>query len=126
MAVTERSVGEVHAHRTTAIESTQSITKFLVDLLGAALTARLADVDVSTVNRWKAGNGGPPQHASEARLRAAHQVGRLLLAGDSDHTVRAWFIGMNPQLDDEAPLDAIAADQFKAVLSAARSFLAGG
>jgi hypothetical protein len=52
-------------------------------------------------------------------------VARLLLAVDADHTVRAWFIGMNPQLDDEAPIDAIAAGDTKAVLAAARSFIDG-
>lgn len=67
----------------------------------------------------------PPQEDSEHRLRAAHQVARLLLAVDADQTVRAWFIGMNPQLDDEAPIDAIAAGDTKAVLAAARSFIEG-
>lgn len=126
MAVSTRSTSTASskAHRETVSESVASITNFLVDLLGARLTARLAGVDASSISRWKSGVAAP-QDDSEYRLRAAHQVARLLLAVDADHTVRAWFIGMNPQLDDEAPIDALAAGDAKAVLAAARSFADG-
>ena len=103
-------------------ESIQSITELLADLLGARLTAHVARVDPSTVSRWKSGDS-TPQPDAEQRLRATHQVARLLLAVDDSDTVRAWFIGMNPQLDDETPADVIAEGEFKAVLAAARSFV---
>lgn len=112
------------AHRTTVFESDMSIVGFLVELLGSRLTAHLTDVDVSTVSRWKAGNSKPHPDA-EQRLRGAHQVAKMLLTVDSADTVRAWFIGMNPQLDDDAPLSVIAAGDTKAVLAAARSFILG-
>lgn len=113
------------AHRKTVLESDISIVGFLVELLGSRLTAHLADVDVSTVSRWKSGNSKPHSEA-EQRLRDAHQVARMLLTVDSDQVVRSWFIGMNPQLDDDAPLEVIAAGDTKAVLAAARSFIVGG
>ena len=97
------------------------MVKFLVDLLGAKLTAHMVPVDVSTISRWKSGKVNPPIGA-ERKLRGAYQVARLLLASDADHTVRAWFIGMNPQLDDESPADVIAEGNVKAVMAAARSF----
>jgi hypothetical protein len=112
------------AHRESVAESIPSITEFLADLLGARLIAHVAGVDPSTVSRWKSGDS-TPQADAEQRLRATHHVARLLLAVDSSDTVRAWFIGMNPQLDDETPADVIANGDFKAVLAAARSFVAG-
>ena len=126
MAVSTRSTSTASskAHRETVSESVASITSFLADLLGARLTARLAGVDTSSISRWKSGTATPHED-SERRLRAAHQVARLLLTVDADQTVRAWFIGMNPQLDDEAPIDAIAFGDAKAVLAAARSFIDG-
>ena len=126
MAVSIRSTSTASskAHRETVSESVASITSFLADLLGARLTARLAGVDTSSISRWKSGTATPHED-SERRLRAAHQVARLLLAVDADQTARAWFIGMNPQLDDEAPIDAIAFGDAKAVLAAARSFIDG-
>ena len=126
MAASTRSTSTAssRAHRETVSESVVSITSFLADLLGGRLTARLAGVDTSSISRWKSGTANP-QADSEHRLRAAHQVARLLLAVDADDTVRAWFIGMNPQLEDGAPIDAIAAGDTKAVLAAARSFIDG-
>lgn len=126
MTTTTRSVSvaSANAHRATVAEPVASITGFLTDLLGSRLTARLAGVDSSSISRWRSGVA-TPQENSEHRLRAAHQVARLLLAVDAENTVRAWFIGMNPQLDDEAPIDGIAAGHTKAVLVAARSFIDG-
>ena len=121
-AVRSTSTASRKAHRETVAESVASITKVLVDLLGARLTARLAGVDVSSISRWKSGVANPHED-SEYRLRAAHQVARLLLAVDADSTVRAWFIGMNPQLDDGAPIDVIAEGDARRALAAARSFI---
>lgn len=112
------------AHRATVVKSDLSIVGFLVELLGPRLIAHLADVDVSTVSRWKSGISKPHPDA-EQRLRGAHQVAQMLLTVDAADTVRAWFIGMNPQLDDEAPLNEIAAGHTKAVIGAARSFILG-
>ena len=49
-----------------------------------------------------------------------------LLAEESPHTVRAWFLGLNPQLDDESPAQSIREGDFRDVLVAAKAFLAGG
>ena len=51
---------------------------------------------------------------------------RLLLSEESRHTVRAWFVGLNPQLDDESPARAMLEGRERQVLTAAKSFLAGG
>jgi hypothetical protein len=110
------------AHRTAMTESVASVVGFLVDLLGAKLTAHVTQVDVSTISRWRSGKVIPPLEA-DRRLRETYQIARLLLQGDADHTVRAWFIGMNPQLDDEAPIEAIINGNAKGALAAARSFV---
>jgi hypothetical protein len=49
----------------------------------------------------------------------------LLLSQDSPRTVRAWFIGLNPQLGDVSPAEAIHDGQLKEALAAARAFMAG-
>jgi hypothetical protein len=48
------------------------------------------------------------------------------LSEESPYVARAWFIGLNPQLDDDAPADAIREDRLKEALSAARAYIAGG
>jgi hypothetical protein len=121
---TRRRTGELSAHRQAVDESPDAIASFLVELLGASLTAHLAAVDESTVRRWASGDK-EPRAENERTLRNASQIARLLLHNDASHTVRAWFIGMNPQLDDEAPADVIREGRFREAMAAAKAFMHG-
>lgn len=113
------------AHRTTVQSGIDEVTRFLEETLGRALLAYITDVDQRTVGRWSAGQARP-RAAAESRLRNTYYVFKLLQAGDSAHTVRAWFIGMNPQLEDLSPAEALRAGKEKRVAVAARSFIQGG
>jgi hypothetical protein len=114
------------AHRQTTESTIEQITSFLEEVLGRKLVAKLAGVqDPKAVGRWASGERAP-RAASEERLRIAYQVFRLLLAEESKFTIRAWFIGLNPQLNDESPLLAIQEGRFQEVMVAAKAYVAGG
>lgn len=117
--------GAVRAHQQTVQDSFADMTTFLRTELGVQLTALLADVDARTITRWGSGEV-EPRDQGEKRIRAAYQVFRLLEADEASPTIRAWFMGMNPQLDDLSPAEAIAQDRYREVLSAARAFSTGG
>lgn len=122
--MSERTV--IRAHDRAAPASTREMAAYLQEHLGRRLTAVLAGVsDSREVGRWAQGDHAP-RHDSELALSGAYQVFRLLAEVESPHTVRAWFIGMNPQLDDESPIEAIAAGRRREVLAAARAYAAGG
>ena len=114
------------AHRK-AVESTiQDVVGYMQEVLGQKLVAYLAGVaDPRTVARWAEGERAPRSEA-ERRLRCAYQIFQLLLAEEAPHTVRAWFLGLNPQLDDESPAEGIRDGKYREVLVAAKAFLAGG
>lgn len=119
---TDRRIG---AHDDSVRSDPRDITAFLKELFGPKLVAHMAGVtDDKRVHKWVNGEGMNPQ--AEARLRAAYQIAWRLLDHDSAETVRAWFIGMNPQLDYEAPADAIRDDRHRQAMVAAEAFLAGG
>lgn len=102
--------------------SVTDVVKRLHDALGAKLVAYLAGVtDPKAVADW-AGGIRPPRRGAEERLRTALHVFRLLEEADSVHVARAWFIGLNPLLDDEAPASALREGRLRDVLVAARSF----
>lgn len=114
------------AHRRTVSLSIADIARFLQDTLGSKLTAYIAGVsDPKMVGKW-AGGRTKPGAEREKRLRAAYQVFQLILEAEDEYVARAWFIGMNPQLDDETPADCLRAAQVKDVMAAARAFLSGG
>jgi len=114
------------AHERSVTATTADIARFLQEVLGPKLTAHLAGIsNHRTVATWATG-ANKPRPDAEARLRLAYQIVHLIQADESLHVVRAWLIGLNPQLDDEAPATAIRDGRFREVLTAARAFIAGG
>jgi hypothetical protein len=106
--------------------SIADIAKVLQDHLGQRLTAHMAGLaDAKAIGQVAAGKRTPREDA-EKRLRAAYSVLTMLLDEESAHTARAWFIGLNPQLDDEAPADVIREGRLRDVVAAARSYSTGG
>jgi hypothetical protein len=115
-----------NAHRMQVNFETKDIAASLQDLFGQRLVAFIAGVkDPKRVGQWAAGQSKPRQE-SEDRLRSTFLIAQLLLSEESPHTVRAWFIGMNPQLDDESPAEALRNGFRKDALAAAKAYLAGG
>ncbi len=114
------------AHRKQVEFTIADVARFLQETLGQKLVALMAGVsDQKTVGQWAKGARAPRPEA-EVRLRLAFQVFHLLQDEESPHTVRAWMIGMNPQLDDESPAEAIRDGRLKDVWVAAQAYVSGG
>ncbi len=116
------------AHHQATKAPINEIAGVLQDLLSRRLTAYIAGVgDGKTVSRWAKGEVTEIRdHRMEQRLRTTYEIAQLLLNYDSAQTVKAWFIGMNPQLGDESPAEAIHEGRLKEALAAARAFTIGG
>ncbi len=99
--------------------------RYLADVLGYELLAYITGKSKKTVHRWADGTTSPKLN-SEQILHATAYVFQTILESDSDHVARAWFIGLNPQLDDTAPADLLREGDFKAVVTAAKAFVSGG
>jgi len=112
-----------HGHATRI--SIDQIAQFLLENLGGRLAGFIADVDPKTIQRWASGEQAPRQDA-ERKIRAAFQIFHVLMQAESPATIRAWFIGMNPQIEDLSPSEAIAEGRLREALAAARAFKAGG
>ena len=125
MATKVRAATRSLSHKRSVHASTSELVKFLRANLGPTLTASLASVDTRTVARWVADQVTPREEA-EKKLRAAYQIFLLLAQVEAPATVRAWFMGMNEQLEDFSPVEAIALDRAREVLVAARSFISYG
>lgn len=97
------------------------IVKELLDAFGPSLLAFVMDVDTRSLHRWAAGTG--VRYESEKRLRDVYGIYRLLLEKEEPPTVRAWFMGMNPQLDDLSPAEVVREASARDVMAAARAFL---
>ena len=115
------------AHRRAVVAPVGDVASFLQDLLGRRLVAYVAGVkDAKTVSRWANGEVGSMRRESEERIRAAYEVAQVLERFDSPRIVKAWFVGLNPQLDDVSPAEAIREGKLEEVKAAALAFVAGG
>lgn len=125
MATPLTTEARTSAHRASVEISQTDLVAALTTKLGPKLTAFIADRDPSTISRWKSGDSAAGEEAMRP-LRIAYQVIRLLENAEADPTIRAWFMGINPQLDDLSPAEALAEGMNRETLAAARAFLAGG
>lgn len=72
-------------------------------ILGVRLVAYIGGVkSARSVSTWADGTGTPDEVDRE-RVRHALHVATLLRERYNATTVQAWFNGMNPSLDDDAP-----------------------
>ena len=97
----------------------------LQDILSRQLTAYAIGVkDGQTVARWAGGDVHGMRRESERRIRAAYGILQILRTRyESPQTLRAWFIGMNPALQDESPAHAIRNGHLREAMAAAYSFV---
>ena len=114
------------AHKKAVVIEINEIARYLQELLGQKLVAYMAGVsDPKVVGRWAQGTQ-PPRDEPDRRLRTVLKICHLLLSQDNTHAVRAWFIGMNPQLGDDSPAEAMHDGRLKEALATAMSFMSGG
>lgn len=128
MSAHDIALGLAQVHRQSVSAPVSEVASHLQDLLSRRLTAVIAGVkEGKTVSRWANGEINEIRDPfTEQRLRTAYEISLLLLEHDSPQTVRAWFIGLNPQLDDVSPAEAIREGRLKDALAAARTFVFAG
>ena len=121
---------ELRAHdRAIRAPIAEAVTE-LRDLLSGRLVAYIAGVsETRAVNEWADGARSIRSPETEARLRLALQIAVMLADADQPPVVQAWFMGLNPELDDRSPARLLRDGELDevgpAVLAAARAFVAG-
>jgi hypothetical protein len=113
------------AHARAVSSDQNDALRALVAALGKHAVAAIFDKDARTIERWLK-PGVQLKMEDERRLRDAFHVFSLIEQADDVNLARAWFIGMNPQLDDDSPIEHLAAGNARAVLAAARAYVNAG
>ncbi len=116
------------AHREGMRVSTAEGATALRAVLTPRLVAYITGVDATrTVARWARGETANLRSDHATRLRTAYEIVRLLeQARESPATIQAWFLGMNPVLDDCSPARAVREGDYAGARTAAVTFLAEG
>ncbi|MDF2443701.1 MAG: hypothetical protein JWR01_1904 [Subtercola sp.] len=101
------------------------IASRLQEVLGRDVVAIITGKQSRQVSRWATGDAAPTARDQQL-LRDTFQVVELLTEVEGPEVTRMWFIGMNPQLDDQSPAEAITAGNVRDVMAAARAFVNAG
>jgi hypothetical protein len=125
----QRAENERQAHRSSVAPVT-TIVGSLIRLVGAPLTAYLSSVtETRAVRQWETGERSP-HPTTQTKLQLALQIAQFLKEEGEGGVIGAWFVGLNPTLDDQSPADLIrlaGGEELSAVgrrvLAAAREFI---
>lgn len=113
------------AHRQASTAPISVIASELQRTLGPSLATVVIGLrDPKAIGQWASG-GRRPRPAQENALRSAFQIVAILSTVEHPDVIRAWFGGMNPDLDDRAPAVVFHEDP-AAVLKAAEAFVQNG
>lgn len=114
---------DIGTHQETTRLDLDQVVQHLITHLGPTLVALLAGVkDRKLPGRW-ASKDVQPRPEPEKRLRAAHRAWTAVSLAETDHVARAWFIGANPRLGEQSPIEALREGRVAEVLSAANHFV---
>lgn len=118
------------AHNRVVRASFPEVAGELRAILGAKLCAYLGSVkETRAVHEWADG-AREPSVETQRRLRLALQVAIAIADADGPEVTRAWFQGLNPQLEDRSPARLLREGEIDevgpAVIAAERAFLVGG
>ena len=129
MAVSPAARPDYAAHTRAVRASFPEVVTALREILGAKLCAYLGSVkETRAINEWAEG-AREPSEAVQRRLRLAFQVAGAIAEIEGPEVARAWFQGLNPQLEDRSParllregdLDEVGPE----VIGAERAFMLG-
>ena len=114
------------AHRQAVESDVPALARMLQKYLGQELLSVVVASSPRTIARWVSGDTRP-SGSSERLLRDVAQIFDVITTVDTPQVARAWFMGMNPQLEDRAPAELLASDPGAArlVMAAARAYVAG-
>lgn len=116
--------------RDTSLGALADVIEATREILGAKLVAFIGHATrTETVRAWIDGSTVVDRE-TERRLRAACYAATLLHEREGSATIQSWFLGMNPELDDEPPAELLnnqnLDDSIERVERAARHFWVNG
>lgn len=110
-----------------AIVGVREITRRLNSALGATLVASLAgSKDPKISHGWARADGPEPNRDAVCRLQTAYAQWLAISASEGEQVARTWFLGSNPLLGYDTPVDAIRENRFQEAEAAATALVDDG
>lgn len=102
----------------------REIVRRLNAALGQTLVAALAgSQDATASHGWAKWDGPCPSEGQVERLMFAYEQWQKVADAEGMQVARAWFVGANPWLQNDSPINAIRMGRLRDVSSAARALI---
>lgn len=112
------------AYNSTIRLDIREITRRLNAALGGTLVAVLAgSKDTKAAHKWAKDGGPQPRPEAVKRLAFAYEQWQKVATAEGEHVARVWFIGANPWLEYNTPINAIREDKLKDVSRAVQALV---
>lgn len=111
-----------NAYLSTSRMGIHEIVRRLNTALGPTLVAALAGAkDKRISHKWAKQDGPEPNAAATRRLMDGYRAWSEVSQSEGDHVARLWFIGSNPWLAEDSPVEALKEDRFKEIRAAVQA-----
>jgi hypothetical protein len=118
------SVAVRAAHTQAAKLDIRELTRRLNQKLGVTLVAGLTgNKDRKISYKWAQHDGPAPKEQAVRKLQFAYAQWTLIAEVEGEHVARMWFIGSNPWLQSDTPIDGIREGKYQEVAAAAQAFV---
>ena len=112
------------AYRRAIALDVREVTRRLNASLGGTLVSALAgSSDTKTSHKWAKSTGPSPRPETVKRLYFAYEQWQKVSEAEGEHTARVWFIGANPWLEYDTPVNAIREGRLPEVATAAQALV---
>lgn len=102
----------------------REVTRRLNTALGGTMVSALAgSADPKSSHKWANENGPAPRAETARRLYFAYEQWQQVAEAEGEHIARVWFIGANPWLGYDTPVNAIRENRFPDVADAAHALV---
>lgn len=112
------------AYRRAIALDVREVTRRLNASLGGTLVSALAgSSDTKSSHKWAKATGPQPRPETVKRLVFAYEQWQRVAEAEGEHVARVWFIGANPWLGYDTPVNAIRAGRLPEVAAAAQALV---
>lgn len=112
------------AYRRAISLDVRETTRRLNASLGGTLVSALAgSSDAKSSHKWAKDDGPQPRPETVKRLVFAYEQWQKVAGAEGEHVARVWFIGANPWLDYDTPINAIREGLLRDVANAAQALV---
>jgi hypothetical protein len=102
----------------------REVTRRLNASLGGTLVSSLAgSKDLKASHKWAKEGGPSPRPEAVRKLHFAYEQWKKVSDAEGEHVARVWFIGANPWLQYDSPVNAIREGSLKEVARAAEALV---